>query len=276
MAESSRKTQPRARKPLFERHKEISDVSGLDRFYLHSQVVLEKRLESWSRKCEFCWFTKDRCVCHHLLPLHLSKHVQLLIYIHYMEYGNSGDDAKLLLRAAPEHTKFLIFGNREHDELMCSLINNGNSVLLYPDEGAYTIDQFHVYPSTAAKLAKGESQQINHNQPELIICDLTQAQEEPVLNVIVLDGTWNQVRAMKKHFDRIVQKNVPHLKLQPESLQYWTDRGSESGYGRTQSQPDRICTVEAIALLLREFGELPATCNTLMDYVRFNNLPWKS
>merc|ERR1712232_78692 len=66
--------------------------------------------------------------------------------------------------------------------------------------------------------------------------------------------------------------NFPHVRLQPESLDYWSRRGGKSIYARTQSQPDRICTVEAVALLLRELGEREENCDALIDYVKVNNL----
>jgi len=59
--------------------------------------------------------------------------------------------------------------------------------------------------------------------------------------------------------------------LEPASLAYWAARGGASVYSRTQSQPDRVCTLEAIALLLREAGEGQTTCDAFIDAVMVNN-----
>jgi hypothetical protein len=42
-------------------------------------------------------------------------------------------------------------------------------------------------------------------------------------------------------------------------------------YARTQSQEDRICTIEAVALLLHELGECDEVCSGMISAVRTNN-----
>ena len=57
---------------------------------------------------------------------------------------------------------------------------------------------------------------------------------------------------MQRHLSKqpaLGGEGLPHVKLSPTTL---------SVYARKQSQPDRICTVEAAALLLEEhLGEDP-------------------
>jgi len=55
---------------------------------------------------------------------------------------------------------------------------------------------------------------------------------------------------------------VTHVKLMPDTI---------SVYARTQSQADRICAIEALALFLKECGEVDEVTNKLIGYVRFNN-----
>ena len=100
---------------------------------------------------------------------------------------------------------------------------------------------------------------------------------------------------MKKYLERVIDpsKLIPHVQLTPESLEYWQQRGnthsddnpnnpdnpddpddsigSSSIYKRTQSQADRVCTIEAIALLLLEMGEAQSVCDSLIEYVAVNN-----
>jgi hypothetical protein len=42
-------------------------------------------------------------------------------------------------------------------------------------------------------------------------------------------------------------------------------------FARRQSQPDRICTIEAVALFLRECGEGGEAVDGLLSYLRLNN-----
>ena len=64
------------------------------------------------------------------------------------------------------------------------------------------------------------------------------------------------------HFTKNISATVPHVQLKPTTF---------SVYARTQSEPGRICTVEAIALLLQEYGEHQHVCDALVDMVVKNN-----
>ena len=97
---------------------------------------------------------------------------------------------------------------------------------------------------------------------------------EPVLDrvsareAILRTGTWKQVKTMLKHLSKVVLRPptqgidmarlLPHVKLSPETL---------SVYARKQSQMDRICTIEALALFLQECGEAEAGCEGLIHYL---------
>eukprot|EP00928_Gymnodinium_smaydae_P005382 TRINITY_DN11837_c0_g1_i2.p1 TRINITY_DN11837_c0_g1~~TRINITY_DN11837_c0_g1_i2.p1 ORF type:complete len:202 (+),score=18.31 TRINITY_DN11837_c0_g1_i2:39-644(+) len=117
---------------------------------------------------------------------------------------------------------------------------------------------------------------ISVTSPESAQGDVDAAGEaEQPLRIVVLDGTWNRVKSMKRHLARL-GCTFPHVRLDPSSLDYWTKRGNKSIYARTQTQPDRICTVEATALLLRELGETEENCDALIGYVELNNLRLKN
>ena len=55
---------------------------------------------------------------------------------------------------------------------------------------------------------------------------------------------------------------MPHIQLRPTTA---------SIYARTQSQNGRICTIEALALMLKEYGEDEDICDKLISYVQLNN-----
>jgi DTW domain-containing protein YfiP len=78
---------------------------------------------------------------------------------------------------------------------------------------------------------------------------------EEELTVVVLNGTWGNVKPMLRHFNTNVDpgRRVRHVALQPDTL---------SVYARAQRRMnrqvslERICSVEAVALLLKECGEM--------------------
>ena len=235
---------------------------GIEKFYKHTQILLEKKRKEVVNKCNLCWYTHDRCVCSLLKPLTFQLDVEFIVFLHISEFGNSGDASKILNCAAPSRTKFYIYGNKA-DELHLQqyfIEKTQNNILLFPSEEAYTVDQV---------LTAQRNEEIPNN-----LQNLTFANDIP-LTIIVINGTWRLVRPMLHQFTKLTDGKIPHIRLHPESLDYWQSLGGVSAYGRTQSQPDRICTVEAIALLLKELGENQNTCEELLSYVPLNNLPWK-
>jgi DTW domain-containing protein YfiP len=66
---------------------------------------------------------------------------------------------------------------------------------------------------------------------------------------------------MMKHFNKIVSKPVTRVKINPVQ---------KSNFSRTQTQPDRICTLEAAVMMLRELGESDQLCQTLLDSMEAN------
>jgi DTW domain-containing protein YfiP len=96
---------------------------------------------------------------------------------------------------------------------------------------------------------------INNNENK------TDSSTNEYLTIIVIDGVWRHARKMAAHLRQIIPE-TRHVQLTPEQF---------SVYARTQSQPNRICTVEALALFLSNFGEDKNTCNSLIDLVKLNN-----
>ena len=119
---------------------------------------------------------------------------------------------------------------------------SGGALLLYPDEGALSSAQARATHLRLATNAEG-----------------------PPLRLVVLDGTWKQVKTMLKHLTRRVlgeRMELPHVKLSPETM---------SVYARKQVRVGCLCTIEALALFLQECGEAQETVDRLVDYVKVNN-----
>jgi DTW domain-containing protein YfiP len=178
-------------------------------------------------------------------PLPFVKNVEFIIYMHNLELYNAGDDAKILLSAAPDRTSLFVFGREGDDERLRKLLlgDNGtgphNTLLLFPDDTAIS--------AAAAKATH--------------LC-YAEDPAGPPLRIMLLDGTWKQVKTMLKHLAKIALSPETHVKLSPETL---------SVYARKQSQLDRICTIEALALFLQECGEGAAACDGLIGYLHINN-----
>merc|ERR1712032_787714 len=98
------------------------------------------------------------------------------------EYFNAGDDGKLLKRCSPDACDLLVCGRRADDERLMDQVAAGNCVLLFPSEDALTVADL---PGRGIALPPIEDA------------------DAPPLRIVVLDGTWNRVRAMKRHLARL-------------------------------------------------------------------------
>lgn len=93
----------------------------------------------------------------------------------------------------------------------------------------------------------------------------SQPYSRPPLTIIVVDAVWRHARRMAHRLLEILP-NICHVQLTPEQM---------SVYARKQSQPDRICTVEATALFLFQYGESEENTDLLVECVKINNLALK-
>ena len=241
------------------------------RFYLGAENVVQKKKEELQRRkrCLTCWHPKHLyCICKHTPTLNYKlKNIKFIIYMHYLEYANAGDDAKLLMCCSPERTNMYLHGVEKDDINMKieietfkkkSLSHKHGVVLLFPGPNSITIDTF-----LEQREKKVMMKRQNNNQSSGTVLNMPQEREiKPPLLVIVMDATWRRARRMANHFRKYIDADVPHIQLRPTTA---------SIYARTQSQDGRICTIEALALLLKEYGEDENVCNALIDYVQLNN-----
>lgn len=232
----------------------VSSAPPADRSRLMLEAMIQRRAERCgATRCAKCWFPTNSsgssyCVCAKMPPLTFSAPCRFLIYMHPRDWYNAGDDAKLLLCAAPERTEIFIFGRPgDDDRLREALDASEASVLLFPDDAAITVEEFKL--------------QCWHGGGEAGAASAVPA-AAPALSVVLIDGTWNNVRRMQKHFSKHVGPRTPHVRLQPEAF---------SVYARTQTRKDGVSSVEALALLVRELGESEATCAELVRYIEVNN-----
>jgi DTW domain-containing protein YfiP len=242
------------------------DIQNKDKNLYLAAIRVKRKEEQFiaSQRCEKCWFSKTNgscaCICELLPPLPFEANTEFIVYMHNGELYNAGDDAKLLLNAAPDRTKIFVFGKEGDDDALLEEITKDGSlertVLLFPSETALTVDE--IQGSHVRKFCQFNSREDDSSKSPL------------PLKVMVVDGTWRQVKAMVTHLERMVLNQtiipnatpIPHVKLSPTQL---------SVYARTQSQPDRICTIEALSMFIEGCGEDPNVCQRLVEYVTINN-----
>lgn len=215
---------------------------------VHLEAIVRRKEERFGgTRCPKCWFPVNQtgtnfCICPQMPPLQLSRRCRFLIYMHHRELYNCGDDAKILLCAAPRQTELFVFG-RPGDavRLREAIIASRAAVLLFPDEAGLEAEAFA--QSYLEQGPAGDS-------------------EMSELAIVLLDGTWNSVKQLRRHFHREVAPGTPCVRLQPET---------PSVYARAQTRPDGVSSVEALALLLAALGEAPHVCTALTEYVQRNN-----
>ena len=109
--------------------------------------------------------------------------------------------------------------------------------------------------------------------------------EAPLLRIVVIDAVYNRARRM---FNRLRQlhadRPIPNVALHPTTLSVYHRAqanyrdAAAAAVARSESEPGgepsvalRICTIEAIALLLQELGEPAATVRAMTDALLANN-----
>lgn len=260
-------------------------ISSAELFEQLAGKSLEAKEAECANRCRRCWHDKaERCICAHLPAndLVLRLNVKVLVLMHYKEYLNAGDDAKLLLAALPaERSDLFVFGRGgDWQRLAAELgIDPPHTLLLWPGDGAVTVDDFVAgLPATSPWRSRGGAP----DAPPTALAGRDEHSDErrPLLRVVVLDGTYANARSMFRH----VRKELPaahvplHVALHPSTLSVYHRaqqsyaRDSAVGVARSDDPAAlRICTVEAFALLLEELGETPSTTRTLVLAVMVNN-----
>lgn len=235
------------------------------KFFEGAEAVVKKKTQELKnrRRCLTCWHPKHLfCICSHTPTLNYKlKNVKFIIYMHYLEYANAGDDAKLLMCCSPERTSLYLHGVQKDDENMkkeieafksTSFHHKDGVVLLFPGPKSITIDSFLEERARKVDAATNNKDAVENGR----------LGSPPPLLVIVMDATWRRARRMANHFRKYIDPDVPHIQLRPTTA---------SIYARTQSQNGRICTIEALALMLKEYGEDESVCDKLISYVQLNN-----
>jgi hypothetical protein len=243
-----------------------------------------------------------------LIPF--NSHFRFVVYQDYKEFMNPGDDAKLLLCTSNDQTHLILYPF-EDDKLVELLGSHqgkegskrSDVCILFPSESSLSAEEFF----TQCKETSGVDwpamlqQQIRTQSSEAVKESGTREEVQtvpsgetatagdaaaaesaastataaavpsvptaviPQLTIIVVDAVWRHARKMTRHLSTLLP-DVTRVQLTPEQF---------SVYARKQSQPDRICTLEATALFLSHCGEQKELCEQLIDCVKINNAALK-
>jgi len=176
----------------------------------------------------------------------------------------------------PEQTKLFIFGRPGDIEALQAEVDAdpAHSLLLWPGDSALTVKEYvQTLPQWSAWRCRG----LGSGAPP---SPSSSSSSPPVLRVVVLDAVYRTARMMFRHLCKMRSDRPPlrHVALHPTTLSVYSR--AQNGYAAASAKSVeqsgdpaalRICTVEAVALLLGELGEPPRHTRPLIDAVVANN-----
>ena len=187
-----------------------------------------------ANRCADCWHAPEQCCCEKIRALvpeveetdvapMLMKGCQLrvIIYMHYLEWGNAANTGKLLRYFAPVSAIVRVYGCSADEEAMVAEIaqDPARTMLLYPGEidgraPAMSCAQFlegHGLRSTRGSGGSGASAGTSTAPAGKAEADdaargaiRRRARLDGGLTVIVLDATYGKARTMAKHFAKVI------------------------------------------------------------------------
>ena len=279
-------------------------VKGIALFERVAQLEVEAKQKKFTNRCSICWHDQTtRCICSHLTTLKKTLHsppvvnIKFLILMHYKEYFNAGNTAKLLFPLLGSNMCELYIYGIQKDWMKFKQelsINPHSTFTLWPGKHAIDLNTFFNREDNEGVQGGVRAGVKRSTQP-------TQRTSEPspaLLRVVVLDGVYNHANAMLKGMrKRLPQELFPQtVALHPSKLYTSNFHRAQKKYGREaanrvkkSSQKSnsssssssssssvklealRISTVEAISMLLSDLGEHESVVNGLVQAVEIND-----
>eukprot|EP00624_Nannochloropsis_granulata_P007776 evm.model.NODE_9480_length_2484_cov_12.941627.1 len=185
-----------------------------------TKIVIHTKEETFSeQRCKACWLLKRECLCGGVVPVKLP--IDFNVLLHYKEYLRISNTGHLLTLAHPG-SHLLVEGKVADDarlaELEAAAIRDPFSVVaLMPCAGALSV----------AELKQKRTEHGTKGR----------------LQVILLDGTWRQARAL----NRRVSEKVVRVKVEV------ADRPTVFRL-RQRTRADGISTIEAALWFIEDWG----------------------
>jgi len=185
-----------------------------------TKIVIHTKEETFSKqRCKACWLLKRECLCEGVVPVKLP--IDFNVWLHYKEYLRISNTGHLLTLAHPG-SRLLVEGREADDARLAQL------------EAAAIRDPFSVVALMPCAGA-------------LSVAELKQKRREHGttgrLQVILLDGTWRQARAL----NRRVSEKVVRVKVEV------ADRPTVFRL-RQRTRADGISTIEAALWFIEDWG----------------------
>lgn len=180
---------------------------------------LREKFASTKNRCPACMLKSHICVCQKLSDLSLSSSscaFDVVVLMNHREQFRASNTAKIIEKVL--NARIYIDGVDSDLEDLVLLIQERKeaALVLFPSEDATTWSE-----------VEQRMKKISTTKPL----------------IIVLDGTWRQARRLNKK----IPDDIPRVKITPQTLSQFLCR--------RQTQADRVCTVEALALLMTEMEE---------------------
>ncbi|KAF3779718.1 hypothetical protein EJ110_NYTH40720 [Nymphaea thermarum] len=195
--------------------------------------------------CHKCWLPlHGDCMCSKILPCFLWHGLRFWLYMHPKDFLRQNNTGKLLWQLfGVEQARLCLFGICEHEESMWKVLQNAGRDMvwcLYPTQNA---------PSQSVKDINfdGVLGSVEEKFPQV-------DEKMPVMNVILVDGTWNNSAAM---FNRLKDRAIKVWGEGLNTISLAIPSVSVMHKLRTQPSKDRSCTAAAAADLLTEMNQLP-------------------
>jgi len=186
-------------------------------------------------RCPDCVLVKKFCVCESLKTLSCEvPGYRVAVLMNQREQYRSSNTAKVIERVVGGET--YIDGLEDYWARFEALMEeySGRSFVLFPSENSIEFESLQGYLKASDRKSKD-------------------------VLIIVVDGTWRQARRLNQK----ISTHVPRVKITPTTLSKFLCR--------RQTRVDRVCTAEALSLLLLDMGfseaskQMDAGISTLVE-----------
>lgn len=199
--------------------------------------------------CRQCWIMNKDCICRHAKRVAPSQFQhRLVVYMHFKEYSRSSNTGALP-QVCLDGSNISVFvkGIPSHDSQVMQICSEPNTFVFFPSS----------HSITTSELLKIASERF-HNAESSSFSHVLRSPHDPCasrFNIIIVDGTWTQAKKVA----RCIPEYIPHVRLMS------TGHLAFKAPMRTQTKPDRICTLGAIIQLLSEMDCDPFVVQSLSE-----------
>ena len=219
-------------------------------------------------RCWGCWLLHPQCICTPETPPEILSNFRhrTIVWLHPKEFGRLSNTGGLISVAfPPPQSHVLVAGIKEDEDRMQAELERDPEAtfVLFPSDDALTAEEFmqslrqdaaHVH---AGEAGSGTEDTAARDQTDLTAQDSSCQDFKRVYTIILVDGTWQQARRLALK----IPSHIKRVKLMPREA---IDPLYKSPM-RSQATPDRVCSLSAYVLLLKELNTPPAVCDYLFQ-----------